>query len=625
MAALQSWTFRLLIVQTLVFQILKKTNSQDSPVLLNCPPDSNYTIPSTYKTNLDRLLSNLIVSTSQSPILFANASIGAVHALAQCRADASIANCSACLNLSISTFATQCPRQRSAAVRFDLCLRRYSDLPFFSQLSSDTPRIIVNGGNASNPSALNQQLTALMDEASSDAPKSPERFAVGVRNFSQFEYIFGMVECTRDLSYGDCARCLAEVVNLLPINGFGKIGARVFRINCVARFEIYAFFPFSLLPSPPPGNGTGSTGRGTTTMTVGESKNGTVVLVIAVVLPLVVVGTLLVAAICLYSLWRRKAAVRRAGSEEAISGECPLFDLGTLKAATNNFSDDNKLGEGGFGPVYKGVLSDGHEIAVKRFSWNSELEVLKNEVDLLLGIYKIIEGIGRGLLYLHEDSRLRIIHRDLKASNILLDVDMNPKISDFGIAKLFCLDETQGNTNLIAGTYGYMAPEYAMHGHFSTKSDVYSYGVLVLEIVTGKKASGFQGHGNSSDLLTFLWRHWKEGKALETKDQSLEGDNSVLDEQVLRCIQIGLLCVQEDPNERPSMASVVLMLKSTYIPLCSPSAPASLSKGGITGETNLRQRGMAPNLQENMQSDRHTTVSGASSVNDVSISILEPR
>ncbi|KAH7662221.1 Non-specific serine/threonine protein kinase protein [Dioscorea alata] len=202
---------------------------------------------------------------------------------------------------------------------------------------------------------------------------------------------------------------------------------------------------------------------------------------------------------------------------------------------------------------------------------------------------------------------------------------MNPKISDFGIAKLFYLDETQGNTNLIAGTYGYMAPEYAMNGHFSTKSDVYSYGVLVLEIVTGEKASGFQGHGIASDLLTFLWQHWKEGKALEMKDRSLEGDNNVLDEQVLRCIQIGLLCVQEDPNERPSMASVVLMLNSTYIPLPSPSAPASFIKGSMTDETNLRQRDMAPDLQENMQSNGHTALSRITSVNDVSISILEPR
>ncbi|KAJ0983352.1 hypothetical protein J5N97_011607 [Dioscorea zingiberensis] len=573
-----------------------KTNAQDSYILLNCPPDSNYTIPSPYKTDLDRLLSGLIVSASQSPSLFANASVGTVYGFAQCRPDASISTCFTCLNLSISTFAAQCPLQRSAAVRFDSCLLRYSDRRFFSQLSVDTPRIIVNGG------------------------------------------------------------------------------AQVSRISCVARFENYRFFSFSLLPSPPPGNNTDTT----TTITGGKSKNGTSTLVLAVVVPLVIVGPLLVATICTCSLMmrRRRAAVRKGqrSGEEAISGDCLLFDLGTLRHATNNFSDENKLGEGGFGSVYKGELSDGQLIAVKRFSWNSGqgVEELKNEVDLLAKLqhrnlvrllgccleeeekllvyeylpntslnkylfgedlarrgnldwksrYKIIEGIGRGLLYLHEDSRLRIIHRDLKASNILLDVDMNPKISDFGIAKLFYLDETQGNTSLIAGTYGYMAPEYAMHGQFSTKSDVYSYGVLVLEIVTGQKASGFRGHGNASDLLTFLWQHWKGGKALEMKDQSLVGDNSIHDEQVLRCIQIGLLCVQEDPSERPSMASVVLMLNSSYIPLRSPSAPASFSRDSMTsGEPRDR----APDLQENEQSNGCTTHSSTTSINDVSISLMEPR
>ncbi|KAJ0983415.1 hypothetical protein J5N97_011670 [Dioscorea zingiberensis] len=664
----------LLIVQVVVFQMPNKTNAQDSYILLNCPPDSNYTIPSPYKTDLDRLLSGLIVSASQSPSLFANASVGTVYGFAQCRPDASISTCFTCLNLSISTFAAQCPLQRSAAVRFDSCLLRYSDRRFFSQLSVDTPRIIVNGGNASNPSALNQQLTTLMNVATSEAPKSAARFAAGVRNFSQVEYIFGMVDCTRDLSSDDCARCLGEVVSLLPINGYGKLGAQVSRISCVARFENYRFFSFSLLPSPPPGNNTDTT----TTITGGKSKNGTSTLVLAVVVPLVIVGPLLVATICTYSLMRRRrrAAVRKAqrSTGEGISGDCLLFDLGTLRHATNNFSDENKLGEGGFGSVYKGELSDGQLIAVKRFSWNSGqgVEELKNEVDLLAKLqhrnlvrllgccleeeekllvyeylpntslnkylfgedlarrgnldwksrYKIIEGIGRGLLYLHEDSRLRIIHRDLKASNILLDVDMNPKISDFGIAKLFYLDETQGNTSLIAGTYGYMAPEYAMHGQFSTKSDVYSYGVLVLEIVTGQKASGFRGHGNASDLLTFLWQHWKGGKALEMKDQSLVGDNSIHDEQVLRCIQIGLLCVQEDPSERPSMASVVLMLNSSYIPLRSPSAPASFSRDSMTsGEPRDR----APDLKENEQSNGCTTHSSTTSINDVSISLMEPR
>lgn len=220
-----------------------------------------------------------------------------------------------------------------------------------------------------------------------------------------------------------------------------------------------------------------------------------------------------------------------------MSSESLLYDLSTLQAATDNFSEDNKLGEGGFGPVYKGILHDGQEIAVKRLSTTSQqghLE-MKNEVVFLAKLqhknlvrllgccidgdekllvyeflsnksldkilfdpgrqqelswgnrHKIIQGICRGLLYLHEDSRLTIIHRDLKASNILLDPDMNPKISDFGLAKLFTVDASVGNTSRIAGTYGYMAPEYALHGIFSAKSDVFSYGVLVLEVVTGRR------------------------------------------------------------------------------------------------------------------------------------------
>eukprot|EP00261_Vitis_vinifera_P015749 XP_010644302.1 PREDICTED: G-type lectin S-receptor-like serine/threonine-protein kinase At4g27290 isoform X3 [Vitis vinifera] len=290
--------------------------------------------------------------------------------------------------------------------------------------------------------------------------------------------------------------------------------------------------------------------------------------------------------------------------------ELPLFDLDTLLNATNNFSSYNKLGEGGFGPVYKGILQEGQEIAVKMMSKTSRqgLKEFKNEVESiaklqhrnlvkLLGccihgrermlIYEympnksldlfifdqmqsvvldwpkrflIINGIARGLLYLHQDSRLRIIHRDLKADNILLDEEMTPKISDFGMARSFRGNETEANTKRVVGTYGYMSPEYAIDGLYSTKSDVFSFGVLVLEIVSGKRNRGFSHPDHSFNLLGHAWTLYMEGRSMELIDTSV-GDMHDLS-QVLRSINVGLLCVQCSLDDRPSMYSVVLMLSS---------------------------------------------------------------
>ncbi|XP_066350819.1 LRR receptor kinase SERK2-like isoform X3 [Miscanthus floridulus] len=298
-----------------------------------------------------------------------------------------------------------------------------------------------------------------------------------------------------------------------------------------------------------------------------------------------------------------------------------FFNYSQVLDATNDFSVENKLGQGGFGPVYKGRLPDGLEIAVKRLASHSMqgFREFRNEVQLiaklqhrnlvrLLGycshgeekmlVYEylknksldffifdekrrtllnwdkrlvIIEGIAQGLLYLHKHSRLRVIHRDVKASNILLDYEMNPKISDFGMAKMFSSNDNEGNTERVVGTYGYMAPEYASEGLFSGKSDVFSFGVLILEIITGERNSGFYYHGNFLNLLGYAWKLWKKQRWPELVDISLATNGCTL--EMMRCINIALLCVQENAIDRPTTSDVVAMLGSEDMVLPEPKHP----------------------------------------------------
>ncbi|KAM7522764.1 hypothetical protein LguiA_012666 [Lonicera macranthoides] len=489
---------------------------------------------------------------------------------------------------------------------------------------------------------FNEDLRILVDAQRTRAAAggSLRKFAPGNISGPNFLTIYGLLQCTPDISEEDCKRCLIWVANRIPGCCNARIGGRVVCPSCSVRFEEYSYYtkteynapppePAPLLPPASPSvaenpranlelpyfmfwciNPTVLNAKKVKIfVSIGGGKSSSTT-AIAIATTSSVLVLLLALGFCYAVRKTNKKKLKKYANlveesdvDEIITSQSLQYDLGRIEIATNNFSDDNKIGQGGFGMVYKGALADGQEIAVKRLSKSSGQGALefKNEVVLLaklqhrhlvrlLGfclegqekilVYEYVPnksldyflfGTARGMLYLHEDSRLRIIHRDLKASNILLDSEMNAKVSDFGLAKLFEVEQTQGNTSRIAGTLGYMSPEYAMHGQFSVKSNVFSFGILVLEIISGKSNSSFYRPEHEVDLICHAWELWRDERALELMDPNLE--DSYSRNAIIRCIHMGLLCVQEEADARPTMATIVLMLSSYSISLPSPQKP----------------------------------------------------
>ncbi|KAM0840734.1 hypothetical protein ACQ4PT_059462 [Festuca glaucescens] len=616
----------------------------------------NYTANSTYQANMQNLASSLPDFASTSPSLFAAGKSGtppdAIYALALCRGDTNASSCAACVSTAIQAAPELCPLIKEVTIFNDPCILRFSNQDFpHNPLDNRGKMLTVNGNNVSAAvaptfrAAVGRLVNATFEYAAADPVR---RFGTGEEAFDKkYPKIYALAQCTPDLTAQDCRTCLSNISGQFMPNYFvGQPGGAVYGVRCNYRYETFPFFngrplvhlqsPFAPPPSSPP---QGAGGFDSSAYRRRDKRTGVLV---AIVLPSVAAVLCTLVVTCLY-FWRlrKRQAVKLLRPDSTSSDDIPsidslLIDLSTLQVATDYFGEHKRLGEGGFGVVYKGNLPDGQEIAVKRLSQTSRqgIEELRTELlsvaklnhknlVRLVGVcleerekilvyeympnrsldtfifdvvkvkeldwskrFTIINGITRGLQYLHEDSQLKIVHRDLKASNILLDSEYNPKISDFGLAKIFGGDQSHIVTHRIAGTYGYMSPEYAMRGQYSTKSDVFSLGVLILEIVTGRRNSGFYDSDQDVDLINITWEHWTREKAMELIDPSLR--NCCLIDQLLKCIHIGLLCVQQKPADRPSMSAVNLMLTSNNVHLPSPTRPAFCNEEiGANSKPNL--------------------------------------
>ncbi|KAA8526742.1 hypothetical protein F0562_009029 [Nyssa sinensis] len=379
-------------------------------------------------------------------------------------------------------------------------------------------------------------------------------------------------------------------------------------------------------------------------------------------------------------LWWKGCLRHKDTMEQDLKGldlQTGSFTLRQIKAATNNFDVANKIGEGGFGSVYKGLLADGTIIAVKQLSSKSKQgnREFVNEIGMisalqhphlvklygcciegnqLLLVYEYMEnnclaralfgklqphallstfgpeecqlkldwptrhkiciGIARGLAYLHEESRLKIVHRDIKSTNVLLDENLNPKISDFGLAKLDEEDNTHISTR-IAGTYGYMAPEYAMRGYLTDKADVYSFGIVALEIISGRSNTSYRPKEDCFYLLDWALVLKEKGTLMELVDPRLGSDFNK--EEVMAMINVALLCTGFSPAVRPAMSSVVNMLEGrAFVQELVPNPSVSSDKIKLKEMKNPYQHSpettMSDSLIQSMSTNGRLTTSSTS-------------
>ncbi|XP_042042742.1 cysteine-rich receptor-like protein kinase 2 [Salvia splendens] len=586
----------------------------------------NATNAADFFDNLNATFSNIRAQLSGGGgRLFATAeqarSSDPAYAMAQCRNYMTERDCLACYDAAVAQI-RNCSAANGARVIYDGCFLRYESNNFYDQTT--LPGNVQICGNRSAPEAAVFRATgeALLEDLTLATPKMNPFYSASKSSVANLT-VYAVAQCAQTITQDGCRDCLTvayrNVQACLP-----DADGRAVDAACFLRYSEAPFFADNQTTNIAPFLGSRGDSNKKKAIIGGAVGGGGLVLILAAFL-----------------LWYKFARKPETSQRSDILGATELqgpnrYSYKDLKAATSNFSEENKLGEGGFGDVYKATLKNGNVVAVKKLNINystakadfeSEVRLISNVhhrnlvrllgccskgSDLLL-VYEYMEngsldrflygdkrgclkwkqrfdilfGTARGLAYLHEQYHVTIIHRDVKPGNILLDKEFQAKIADFGLARLLPEDQSHVSTKF-AGTLGYTAPEYVVHGHLSEKVDTYSFGVVILEMISGRRSSDVDVDAETGYLMEEAWRLYEGGMHEKLADETLEADDYKI-EELRKMVEIGLMCTQSPASSRPSMSEIVAMLLSDGSLEGKVPSRASWSYGnwvGVGGETS---------------------------------------
>ncbi|KAL8532318.1 hypothetical protein ACS0TY_008786 [Phlomoides rotata] len=534
-----------------------------------------------------------------------------VYAMVQCRNYMSVPDCLACFDTAVLNIVLNCSPDNGARVTYDGCFLRCEVFDFYTKSSENawTCGDISVGASL----AFREEVAAFIRDLQLAIPKTKNYFAASKMKIKNAENltIYGMAQCVETITPDACRGCVTSAYETIRVCLYATEG-RVTDAGCFMRFSIAPFFNDSQITDIKPPNSDKNKAA------IGGVAGGACLAVIIV-------------AVTLWFIFSRKLRIATRGN---ILGATELqrpnrYSYRELEAATNNFSEENCVGRGAFGFVYKAMLANGIILAVKKLNisysrakadYEAEVRLISNvhhrnllrllgcctKASELLLIYEYMEngsldkflygekrglltwkqrldiifGTARGIAYLHEHYHVTIIHRDIKPSNILLDSQFLPKIADFGLVKLLPENQTHISTGF-AGTLGYTAPEYARNGHLSEKVDVYSFGIVVLEIISGRRCNDINETTDAPYLLEETWKLYESGEHHKLADESLEsGEYEVND--LKKMTEIALVCTQP-VSSRPTMSEVVVLIsgeRSAVEQVASQRPPPF----GFTGE-----------------------------------------